>query len=586
MKNNCIISVFDKTNIISLAERLSKSYTILSSSGTFKRIADNNVPVKEISSYTGEPEHFGGRVKTLHPLIYKGILARRNNSDDMECAKNNLIDIVVVNLYPFEDKNCIDNIDIGGVSLIRAAAKNYEHVLVITDPNDYSFVIDNLDMIMKQDDSSIRKEFAKKAFHGITKYDIAIAQFFDDDHSISYRMYKSQHTLKYGSNPHQQHSYVYSLINPINKTNNEPFTIIQGIPGYINILDALYSWQLVNEASQSLQKVVAASFKHNSPAGVAIENSIEPHMKHIYGVSDIELTSAASAYILARNSDPLSSFGDFIAISDIVDVTTAQLIKREVSDGIIASGYTEDALVLLKQKKGGKYIILQANKDYRNQEIHEYREIFGIPVSQSVNHITLNRDTLNIDSNIPDTICNDMILSAITLKYTPSNSVCYAYNGQVIGIGSGQQNRVDCVKLAGRKLEKWFMRQSTSVIDLMGKFKPNVKRQTKVNATLDYIDNTFNSLEWFNFQELFIEDIEPLSENERNTFMTKIKEHSDVVMASDAFFPFRDNIDVCQRYGVKYILQPGGSVNDAEIEKACHDYNITLVNTGIRLFTH
>lgn len=542
MIKKALISVYDKKGLLKLGEFLKlKNIDIISSNKTADKLNTSNIFCTEITKYINHPEILSGRVKTLHPKIYGGILNERNNTNHQKDLNDNNIsniDIVVANLYPFEEYNSIENIDIGGVSLIRAAAKNYKDVLVITDPNDYDFVMDNFNKIVCSDNSSIRKRFASKAFHYVTKYDISIANYFNIDNDIEYKIYHKKNTLKYGCNPYQNNSGIYVNILNNFEEQNIPFEVLNGKPGYINYLDAINSWQLVKEARDILCIPVSASFKHTSPAGVGTSKPLSTILKKTYNVENEKLSDVAISYIRAKNSDPLSSFGDFIAISDIVDECTANIIKTHVSDGIIAPGYTNEAIKILKSKKRGNFIIILADPNYINKDFIEFRELYGMTLSQNNNNIIIDYNVFNDDKIVTNsnklnkTIINDMILANITLKYTPSNSIAFAHNGQVIGIGAGQQNRVDCVKIAGNKVQNWLLRQN--------------KNET-INDELEY---------------------------------------PDIIMASDAFFPFKDNIEVANKYGVKYITQPGGSIRDNDVIDECNKNDILMLNTGIRLFTH
>ena len=547
-----LLSVYDKRGLIKLGKFLkSKDIDIISSNKTANLLNISDVSCTEISDYINHAEILDGRVKTLHPKIYGGILNDRNNRNHQNDLKNNGISnigIVVVNLYPFKKYNCIDNIDIGGVSLIRAAAKNYKDVLVIVDPDDYEYVIENYNDISSVYDDKMRKHFASKAFHHIAKYDILIANYLDksienNSNNIKYKIYKKMDKLKYGCNPHQNNSNIYMNILENNNTTNDyehklPFEILNGKPGYINYLDAINSWQLVKETKDILNIPISTSFKHVAPAGVGTSKPLTEMLKHTYGVENKDLTDVATSYIRAKNSDPLSSYGDFIAISDIVDECTAELIKNHVSDGIIAPGYSLEALKILREKKNGNFIVLLAKKKYKENIFVEFRELNGIVLSQETNSIIMDNSVFKKDKivtnnkNLDEDIIDDMILANMTLKYTPSNSITFAYNGQVIGIGAGQQNRVDCVKIAGNKVRNWLLRQN--------KNKP-------LNEELEY---------------------------------------PDMVMASDAFFPFKDNIEEAKKFGVKYITQPGGSIRDNEVIEECNKKNMVMLNTGIRLFTH
>lgn len=586
--NYAIASVSDKTNIVSFSRFLvSYQYQILSSSGTSDLLNKYDIETTKISDFTGFPEILKGRVKTLHPKIYGGILNIRANAldrDDMKTHNLSNINIVVVNLYPFIEKPSIENIDIGGVALIRAAAKNYDDVLVVVDPSDYEQVMTNFEKLMHPENKAARKLFAQRAFHHIVEYDIAIANFFDGE-GTKYRIYRHQDKLKYGCNPHQNNASIYRVV-----PNTFPFEILNGIPGYINYLDAIYSWGLVNEIESTLNVVAAASFKHNAPAGVGTAVPLSPILEKIYDVEDKNLNPLSTAFIRARNSDPLSSFGDFIALSGDVDVETAKLIRREVSDGIIASGYSPEALEILKAKKGGKYIIIQGNKYYTNIKHQDYREINGVCLSQKYNEATTTTahlsNILTEKKELPEYAQRDLILANITLKYTPSNSVAYAYGGQVVGIGAGQQSRIDCVKLAGKKVQNWVLRQSPRVLDLYDLFKSGIKRQDKINCIMAFINADFNKIEYRNFQKQFVETIITFKPLEREVYIAKILSQFSISLASDAFFPFRDNIDECSKHGVKYIIQPGGSIMDKEIIHACNDYGIVMVCSGVRVFTH
>ncbi len=546
-----LLSVYDKSNLIKLGNFFkSKNVDIISSNKTADFLINSNINCTKISNYINHSEILDGRVKTLHPKIYGGILNDRNNPNHQKDLKNNNIsniDIIVANLYPFETYNSIENIDIGGVSLIRAAAKNYKDTLVIIDPNDYEYIIKNYNDILSKYDDSIRRKFASKAFHHIAKYDILIADYLsksieNNSDNIKYKIYKKTNKLKYGCNPYQNNSNIYMNILENNSSNDYkhklPFEILNGQPGYINYLDAINSWLLVKETRDILNIPISASFKHVAPAGVGTSKPLTDMLKYTYGVENKDLTDVAISYIRAKNSDPLSSFGDFIAISDVVDECTAKLIKNHVSDGIIASGYSNEALNILKKKKNGNFIILLGDKNFINENNIEFRELNGIVLSQEANNIIMNNSVFKKDKivtknkKLGKNIINDMILANITLKYTPSNSITFAYDGQVIGIGTGQQNRVDCVKIAGGKVRNWLLRQN--------KNKP-------LNEELEY---------------------------------------PDMIMASDAFFPFKDNIEEAKKFGVKYITQPGGSIRDNEIIKECNKNNIVMLNTGIRLFTH
>ena len=501
-----IISVFNKQNLNKLVPFLEQNnYIIYSTGGTMKEVLKymkDKTKVISISDYTESPEICDGRVKTLHPKIFGGLLGLRTNEShlsDIMKIKASFFDLVVVNLYPFErvlnenplnENTLLENIDIGGHTLLRAASKNYKFINVLSDPSQYD------DFILNK---TKKKELARYAMSKIMKYDIAINNWFNmEDNETIGVSYDKVRQMKYGLNPYMKPSNIY-------KKNGQPvpFEVLNGNPGYINLLDVQYAIRLVTEVKSQLNKDCCASFKHNSPAGVAIGKT------------------PASAFIKARDIDPKSSFGDIISYSGEVNKNMAWFLKKCVSDGIVAFNYTDEALNILKKKKKGNYLIL------KQENIHngiEFRDVNGVTLTQPTNDSILSRKKL---SDVPINIQDDMILGYITLKYTQSNCVCYVYEGKVIGIGSGQQNRVDCVKLAGEKAKLWFKRQGIDVL------------------------------------------------------LTK-----NLILVSDAFFPFADNIEVAAEYNVRYILQPGGSIRDKEVKDACEKYNIKMICTDQRVFTH
>jgi len=393
--------------------------------------------------------------------------------------------------------------------------------------------------------------------------------------------------LKYGCNPHQKPASISSVgAKPL------PFQILNGVPGYINLLDAVNAYQLVKELREATNLPAASSFKHVSPAGAAVAVPLTDVEKQAYEITaekSATLTPVALAYLRARNADPMCSFGDFAAVSDIVDEPTAKILKVEVSDGIVAPGYTPEALDILKKKKGGKFIVLEATKDYVPEE-REYREVYGMTFSQKRNDVLITKDhmtnvvTQNGSSDkggISDSAVRDMIVSSICIKYTQSNSVGFAKNGMMVGVGAGQQSRVDCVKLASKKVHTWFLRQHPKVLGL--KFKEGVKRQDRVNARVRYIEGDFTSEERVRWEAQFDSVPESLSAEEKDSFMKTLE---DVTLTSDAFFPFRDSIDHASKTGVKFVVQPGGSVLDGEVTKACDEYGMAMCHTGVRLFHH
>ena len=392
--------------------------------------------------------------------------------------------------------------------------------------------------------------------------------------------YLQQFELKYGCNPHQKPAAIHSL-----EGLKLPFSVLNGQPGYINLLDALNAWQLVQELDEVLGLPAAASFKHVSPAGAAVSVPLNDILKEVYDCKDLELSQLATAYIRARGADPLSSFGDFISLSRKVDVNTAELIRKMVSDGIIAPGFDDDALKLLKEKKGGKYLILQADTEFRAPET-EFREVYGVGFSQLRNTVKINEKSLLTEvvtkkKQLSAAARRDLILASITLKYTQSNSVAYALDGQMIGIGAGQQSRVDCTKLAGSKAETWFMRQHPKVRNLP--FHEQVSNVERTNARILCIDGGMTDPELRAWKSQFSAPVEALPQEEKAAWLANLK---GVSLSSDAFFPFRDNIDQASKRGVNFIVQPGGSNRDEEVISASDEYEMVMAFSGIRLFHH
>ena len=564
---NAIISVFDKQNLDILIPYLEKEdYHIYSTGCTMTKILElvcNKEIVFSISNYTESPEICDGVVKILHPRIFGGILGIRDNSmhvDDLDYIQAKFFDIIVVNLYPFEkiyekyekqedekyeikeltdyldnfqdfkssdnfnnfdnsnnfdnfnnfdnsEDILLENIDIDGHTLLRAGSKNYKYINVLSDPKQYADFIQG---------NTNRRELAKEAFKIIMKYDIAINNWLNDDKETVGVTYNKQFTLKYGLNPYMKPSSVYT------KNNQQlPFQILNGNPGYINLLDIHYAGHLVLEVKKELNMDCCASYKHNSPAGVSIINKLSMKEYSYYNSNNLDLSPGTSTFLSTRNIDPISSFGDIIGYSGTVDREMATIIKKFVSDGIIAYDFTEEALKILKTKKKGEYLILKQQDLYSGME---FRDINGITLAQPTNDSVLDRELLK---ELPKNIQSDMILGYLTLKYTQSNSVCFVYNNRVIGIGSGQQNRIDCIKIAGDKAQIWMM-----------------KHDLQINR-------------------------------EKN-----------IILVSDAFLPFVDNIDIALEYNVQYILQPGGSIRDNEISAECIKHQIDMVLTGQRIFTH
>ena len=391
----------------------------------------------------------------------------------------------------------------------------------------------------------------------------------------------SEIQLKYGCNPNQKPSRIF-----MEDGSDLPVTVLNGKPGYINFLDAFNGWQLVKELKQATGLPAATSFKHVSPAGAAIGRPLSDTLRKIYWVDEkAELSPLACAYARARGADRMSSFGDFIALSDICDVSTAMLIKPEVSDGIIAPGYEPEALEILKGKKSGNYNIIQIDENYKPAEI-EKKQVYGITFEQGRNELNADEvlpgNVVTRNKNIPDDVLADMKVSLIVLKYTQSNSVCYVKDGQAIGIGAGQQSRIHCTRLAGSKADNWFLRQSPQVLGL--KFLDTIKRADRDNAIDLYIGDEYEDvLAEGTWQTIFAEKPPVFTREEKKAWLAK---NTDVICGSDAFFPFADNVERARKSGVKYIAQPGGSKRDDVVIEACDKYDMVMCFTGIRLFHH
>ncbi len=388
-------------------------------------------------------------------------------------------------------------------------------------------------------------------------------------------------SLKYGCNPNQKPSRIF-----MNNGKNLPVEVLNGKPGYINFLDAFNSWQLVKELKAATGLPAAASFKHVSPAGAAVASELSDTLKKIYFVDDLELSPIASAYAKARGADRMSSYGDWVALSDTCDVQTAKLLQREVSDGIIAPDYTPEALEVLKTKRKGTYNVVKIDPDYTPEPI-EHKDVFGITFEQGRNELKIDEQmiTANIptaNKNLTDEAKRDLIISLITLKYTQSNSVCYAKDGQAIGVGAGQQSRVHCTRLAGNKADIWWLRQHPKVLGLQ--FVDNIRRPDRDNTIDVYISDEYQDvLKDGVWQNLFKVKPEPLTAEEKKEWIAK---NSGVALGSDAFFPFGDNIERARKSGVEFVAQPGGSIRDDNVIETCDKYNMTMCFTGIRLFHH
>lgn len=588
-KKTAILSVYDKTGLLDLAKGLVENEVrILASGGTAQLVREAGFPVEDVSSITHAPEMLGGRVKTLHPAIHGGILARNLESDEKDLKDQHIdkVDFVVCNLYPFKETvakigvtvdEAVEEIDIGGVTLLRAAAKNHARVTVLSDPNDYAVFISELSNTgeISQD---LKNRLALKAFEHTAEYDALIADFFRKQYSED----KAQLPLRYGANPHQKPAQAY-----VTEQEELPFKVLCGTPSYINLLDALNSWPLVKELSASLNLPAAASFKHISPAGAAVGIPLNDVEKQVYFVNDIEnLSPLACAYARARGADRMSSFGDFIALSNIVDVPTALIISKEVSDGVIAPGYEPAALEMLKKKKNGKYCILQVDPNYVPDPL-ETRQVFGVTLQQRRNDAIINqssfREIVSKNKALTEQAIIDLTVATLALKYTQSNSVCYSKNGMVIGLGAGQQSRIHCTRLAGDKANNWWLRQHPKVLAI--KWAKGVKRPEKSNAIDLFVTGQIptEEPEKSEYEAKFEEVPVPFTPEERKEYLSKL---TNVSLSSDAFFPFADNVYRAARSGVKYIAAPSGSVMDRAVFDAADALDIVYVENPIRLFHH
>jgi len=583
-----LLSVSDKTGLLEFGKSLSMmGYSLVASGGTATALRNAGMTVQDVSDITGAPEMLGGRVKTLHPAVHGGILARTTPSDmaDMKQQNFDLISIVVCNLYPFVNtvnkpnvtvEDAVENIDIGGVTLLRAAAKNHDRVTVICDTNDYWNIINE---IQTNGDTTLqtRKTLAVKAFTHTAQYDDAISDYFRKQYSAGV----SQLNLRYGMNPHQKPAQIFTQLE------NLPLKVLNASPGFINLCDALNGWQLVRELKKGLNMPAATSFKHVSPAGAAVGVPLSKEQAKLCMVDDLfdKLTPIAIAYARARGADRMSSFGDFIALSDVCDVVTAKIISREVSDGIIAPDYEPEALEILKKKKNGGYCILKMDPKYEPTEM-ERKTIFGLTLEQKRNDAVIDPSLfINVvtkNNKLPQNAVRDLIVATIALKYTQSNSVCYARDGQVIGIGAGQQSRIHCTRLAGEKADNWWLRQHPKVMNM--KFKAGVKRAEISNAIDNYVNGTVGKdMPISQFEAMFDEVPAQMTEVEKIEWLRKL---NGVSLGSDAFFPFRDNIDRARLSGVSYIASPSGSTNDAGVIAACDEHGIIMAHTNLRLFHH
>lgn len=588
-----ILSVYNKTGLLDLAKGLIQHNTrLLASGGTAKLIREAGFDVHDISAITKSPELLGGRVKTLHPAVHAGILSTNSESDEKDLAEQSIdkVDYVICNLYPFKETiekinvtipEAVEEIDIGGVTLLRAAAKNHARVCVLADPQDYAEFLQGLTKGEITERS--RQLYALKAFTHTANYEATIADFFRKKYASDGLQ---QIALRYGTNPHQKPAAAFRKDGPL------PFKVLNGTPGFVNLLDVLNAWPLVKELKQALDLPAAASFKHVSPAGAAVGVPMTEEEREVCMVNDIEGLSEsglAQAYARARGADRMSSFGDIIALSDEVDLPTAKLISREVSDGVVAPGYTKEALEILSKKKGGKYMVLQMDEFYEPPPT-ETRTVYGIQLQQHRNDIHINpKQTFNSiitpkDSPpLPESALRDLTVATIALKFTQSNSVCYALNGQVVGLGAGQQSRIHCTRLAGDKADNWWMRFHERALNL--KWKKGTKRPDKSNA-IDMLCSgqlPKSDVERRDYEKNFEEVPQPFSAREREEWLSRLK---GVALSSDAFFPFIDNVLRAGRSGVKYIACPTGSQADQDVFATCEELGITFIEQSVRLFHH
>lgn len=513
---------------------------------------------RDVSAITNSPEILAGRVKTLHPAVHAGILARDSASDEKDLAEQNInkVDYVICNLYPFKDTvakinvtipEAVEEIDIGGVTLIRAAAKNHLRVTILSDPEDYPEFLQELEKGEVTERS--RQLYALKAFEHTADYDAAIAGFFQKKYAADG---SQQVSLRYGANPHQKPASAFVLQGRL------PFKVLCGSPGYINLMDSLNAWPLVKELKHASKLPSAASFKHVSPAGAAIGVPLSEVERKVFMVDDIEgleSSGLAQAYARARGADRMSSFGDLIALSDEVDVPTAKIISREVSDGVIAPGYSKVAFEILSKKKGGKYLIIEIDPSYE-PPVTETRSVYGIQLQQHRNDFEVSiKDTFNTiitpkDSGpLPESALRDLTVATVALKYTQSNSVCYALNGQTIGLGAGQQSRIHCTRLAGDKADNWWMRFHERTLAL--KWKKGIRRADKSNA-IDLLCSgqvPKAGKEREEFEAHFEEVPERFTDEEREAWL---KQLTNVSLSSDAFV----SISIIIHYIHPYISAP------------------------------
>jgi phosphoribosylaminoimidazolecarboxamide formyltransferase/IMP cyclohydrolase len=490
-----LVSVYYKDGLEDLAKLfVEKGVHVLSTGGTAKKMRELGCTVQDVADYTGSPEILDGRVKTLHPKIHGGILnVRGHKAHEEECAKHGIriIDVVVANLYPFElalkqnlgHASAVENIDIGGPCMVRASAKSHQGVAILSDPSQYAAFIAEVES-SGCSSPQMRRKLAAAAFAKTAAYDARIAKYWQEqleEPSTTTVSLAPVRPLKYGCNPHQLPAAVCSIDGA-----ELPIEVINGTPGYINFLDAINAWGLVKELKAATGLAAAASFKHVSPAGAAVAVPLSDIEKKAFEVTK-DHTGVALAYVRARNADPLCSFGDYVAVSEPVDAELAEVLRTAVCDGIVAPGFEPGALEVLKKKKSGGFVVIKGNLDLPVPEM-EVRTCGGIGLVQKRNDVAFSIDHCKdcvTKAKLSDDAIRDCIVCSIAVKYTQSNSVGYAKNGMMLGVGAGQQSRVDCVKLAGKKTAKCYLMQHPKVLELP--FKEGTKKQDRINARVGYI---------------------------------------------------------------------------------------------------
>ena len=572
-----LVSCYDKSGLEGIVSNLlTNEYGIIASGGTYRYVIElfphlMDTWILSVENITGFPEILSGRVKTLHPKIHASLLADRSNDEHLDQLREHKIEnieVVVCNLYPFWDvdyKHCagessdddgedsieytkeadaIELIDIGGVALIRAAAKNYQHVTVLTRTSQYG-------MMVYPPPKDFRRACAMEAFTLTSQYDHAIARYFGAgsvrdrhlDPNVLVRKYHYAGDLKYGCNPHQAPAMIHTIDDA-----ELPFTLVNGSWGYINVLDAVGCWGLVRELSKLTGRAAACSFKHTSPAGAAVavdwdtlQIPQQQLLGDLYGMSE-NTPELLNAYIRARNADPQSSFGDFIGLSHPVDMITAKFIAGQISDGVIAPGYTKEALKILSKKKKGKYIVIIADEDYQPEET-EVREVFGFAISQPRNACIVGPQDMGEKATVtatpvPDRARLDLMVANCALKYAQSNNVCCAMAGQVVGLSAGQQSRIHSVQLATRKATTWVQRHHPAALALLHQFGDGTKRQEKINVSTSFVERPGTFLEEYGDMFESQATLRVLVDH----FTRSQMPFPELCLASDAFFPFPDSI--------------------------------------------